>query len=335
MKIGEVFNPYKLFVGVYIPNAMLRHKGLSHGAKITWGRLAQYAGENGQAWPSYETLAAELGIKRRQVITYVNELKEHNFIKTIPTGKSNKFIFLWHEVLEDSLRGAGYDTPEVQDTAPHEVQDTTPKENHLRESRKDLKEGAQKNPAPAPEKPSSNSEEQKTEKPEAKDQGSDIGQALGLYRELFELRTDRQPDIKDKDAAVLKKVVKKYGLKDTKAMLQLFFNDPDPFYKKAGYPLLTFCSQINRFLTKLAGANEEEPQAWNTIREWYNESEGGQEESQEPDQVQEEGQGPVYEAEAQEVEQGPEAEAQEPEPMDPAEYKAHLQEVKKQLEGVM
>ncbi len=300
MKIGEAYNPYKLFVGVFIPNAILRHKALSHGAKITWGRLAQYAGENGEAWPNYETLAAELGIDRRQAIRYANELKEHNFIKTIATGKSNKFIFLWHEVLEESLRGDRYDTPEVTDMTPHEVTDMTPKENHLKESYEEEKEGGpEKEPTPHPQKPSSHSKEQKAEKPkeEAKDQGSEVGQAIGLYREQFELRAGRQPDVKDKDAAALKKVIKKHGLVDTKKMLQLFFTDPDPYYKREGYPLLTFCSQINKFLTKLAGANnEEEPKAWDNIRSWLNESE--------------ESQGPEAETEAREVDQGPEVEAE-------------------------
>ena len=46
MKVGEVFNPYGMFVGSFVPNTLLRYKGLSSTAKLLWARLAQYAGKN-------------------------------------------------------------------------------------------------------------------------------------------------------------------------------------------------------------------------------------------------------------------------------------------------
>jgi DNA-binding transcriptional MocR family regulator len=104
MKVGEPYNPYNLFVGVFIPNAICRYKHLSQGAKICFGRLKQYAGENGEAWPSMQTLSEELGISRRQAVNYLKELKENGFIDTIRTPTTDKFIFLWHSILEESLR---------------------------------------------------------------------------------------------------------------------------------------------------------------------------------------------------------------------------------------
>jgi biotin operon repressor len=106
----KVFNPYRMFVGAYIPNALLRHKEVSAGAKLTWARLAQYAGKNGKAWPKLETLADDLGVSKPTVIKYIKELVSAGFIAVDnPKGadrlahKSNRYYFLWHPIFEDEL----------------------------------------------------------------------------------------------------------------------------------------------------------------------------------------------------------------------------------------
>ena len=42
--VGQAFNPYKFFTGIFIPEQICRYKGLSTGAKLIYGRLCRYAG---------------------------------------------------------------------------------------------------------------------------------------------------------------------------------------------------------------------------------------------------------------------------------------------------
>ncbi len=109
MKPGEIFNPWKLFTGIFIPNSLVRFPGLSPGAKMLYGRLAQYAGKDGTCFPAQDTLAYELGIGRRQVIRLLKELEDLKFIQVEkPSGlqklkhSTNRYAFLWHDIFSTS-----------------------------------------------------------------------------------------------------------------------------------------------------------------------------------------------------------------------------------------
>jgi DNA-binding transcriptional MocR family regulator len=109
---GEEFNPYRLFYGSYIPNALLRYKDISSTAKLCYARLVQYAGKDGKAFPSQKKLAEEIGVSRRQVNTVLKQLEADGFIKRdVPEGndkwthKTTNYIFLFHPVfLYDYIR---------------------------------------------------------------------------------------------------------------------------------------------------------------------------------------------------------------------------------------
>jgi hypothetical protein len=49
LEVGLPFNPFGLFNGIFIPEALVRARGISLGAKIIFGRLARYAGEDGHS----------------------------------------------------------------------------------------------------------------------------------------------------------------------------------------------------------------------------------------------------------------------------------------------
>jgi hypothetical protein len=59
--VGDAFNPYGMFNGIWVPESLLKCPDLSASAKLLYGRLARFAGENGRCFPSVETLATELG----------------------------------------------------------------------------------------------------------------------------------------------------------------------------------------------------------------------------------------------------------------------------------
>ena len=134
MNTGQRFNPYKIFIGSFIPNILLKCRGLSAGAKLTWARLAQFMGEQGECFPSIDTLANEVGIEKRQCIRYLSELEKLNFIKIErPEGKdklkhmTNKYYFIWNEIFNDTSRGV------INDTSRGVINDTQ-RESVLRES---------------------------------------------------------------------------------------------------------------------------------------------------------------------------------------------------------
>ena len=83
LEVGQAFNPFGLFNGIYIPEALVKAKGLSAGAKMTYGRLTRYAGQNGVCFPSVRTLAAEIGMSERQPQRYLSELEKNQLIRRV------------------------------------------------------------------------------------------------------------------------------------------------------------------------------------------------------------------------------------------------------------
>lgn len=105
---GVVFNPYRLFAGSFLPNALLRFTGISSTSKLVWARLAQYAGDNGVAWPSHATLAREVGKTPRHIRRSLAELEEQGFIiRDSPTQDqrgahlTTRYRFTWHPAFDD------------------------------------------------------------------------------------------------------------------------------------------------------------------------------------------------------------------------------------------
>jgi hypothetical protein len=137
LQVGQPFNPFGLFHGIWVPDALVRAKGISPGAKLAYGRLARYAGQDGNCYPAVRTLAAEIGIRVRQTQNYLAELERNKLIRRITRlskkgQRSNAFEFLWHRLFEEGVKKTA---PEgVQDIAPERVHDPSPKESHIKES---------------------------------------------------------------------------------------------------------------------------------------------------------------------------------------------------------
>jgi len=141
LRVGQPFNPFGLFNGIFIPEALVRATGISPGAKIALGRLARYAGENGDCYPSVPTLAGELGMSERQIQRYVAELERVALIRRVPrvaeSGQtSNVFVFLWHSIFAAGVTDV---TPQgVTDMTPEAVTDPSPKESQSESQNIDL-----------------------------------------------------------------------------------------------------------------------------------------------------------------------------------------------------
>lgn len=126
-----------MFTGLFIPEGLACCPWISAGAKMAWGRLARYAGADGQCYPTMKTLGAEIGVGERQAQRYVGELEQAKLIRRVirfalQSQTSNAFEFLWHELF---VRGVTDRSGEgVTNPTPRGVTDPSPKESHPEES---------------------------------------------------------------------------------------------------------------------------------------------------------------------------------------------------------
>jgi Helix-turn-helix domain len=137
LRPGEAFNPYRMFTGLFIPEGLARSSSISAGAKIAWGRLARYAGEDGLCFPTVNTLGREIGVGERQAQKYLAELEKACLIRRVErfanrAQTSNGFEFLWHEMFQKGVNDRSGEG--VNDDSPGGVNDRSPKESQIEES---------------------------------------------------------------------------------------------------------------------------------------------------------------------------------------------------------
>lgn len=77
-----------------IPKWIFAKKELSLEARILYGILFTRANGENVAWPGQESLADTLGVSKRSIIRYVQELEKHDLIEAKRTGlnRTNRYI---------------------------------------------------------------------------------------------------------------------------------------------------------------------------------------------------------------------------------------------------
>ena len=77
-----------------VPNLLLKRPDLSHGAKIAYALLLSYAWQQDRCFPGQDALAADMGVERKAVIRYLQELKAKDVIrvKRRGMGKTNVYF---------------------------------------------------------------------------------------------------------------------------------------------------------------------------------------------------------------------------------------------------
>jgi len=134
-------NPYRMFVGSFIPNWLMLQKEITPGMKLVYARLCQFAGENGECYPSVTTISRETGIGESQVKDNLKKLKDLKLIESTRRGlgKTNVYIFLEHKWMqlsrepESRLSVGAESRPSVQPES--RLQRGSVKEDQLRDKK--------------------------------------------------------------------------------------------------------------------------------------------------------------------------------------------------------
>jgi Helix-turn-helix domain len=140
-KLPRSIIPWGQFLGSMVPNWLMRRLEISQGAKLAYGRLAQYAGRDGRCFPMQETLGKELGVGERMARNYIRELESFRLIETVQNGKgtSNHYLFLDHPWMHEGNVETNCRPDRQKPSSPDQQMNSVPisEENQsLRESKK-------------------------------------------------------------------------------------------------------------------------------------------------------------------------------------------------------
>ena len=86
-----------------LPRYVLNDKKLSFGARLTYAVLLSYAWQEDSCFPGQERIAADLGVTRQAVNTYLNELKKNGYVswERRGLGKTNIYYILDYKPLKN------------------------------------------------------------------------------------------------------------------------------------------------------------------------------------------------------------------------------------------
>ncbi len=131
MKTGEVFNPYLQFHGLFIPNSIAMSDIIPSNSKLLLGRLMQFAGSDGKAYPTRKKLCKELGFTLSTVNRAIRNLKDLKLIKTFKkdpdsNNSPNIYVFTYCSAYKTPLLKPVKDRGVISDTTPPVTSDTTP-----------------------------------------------------------------------------------------------------------------------------------------------------------------------------------------------------------------
>jgi hypothetical protein len=110
-----------------IPNAILRRPDVTPGAKLTYMALLSYAWQKGSCFPGQDTLADDLGVSKRSVVTYLQQLQDAGLLHVKRRGLGQTNIYTLPRFSSTPASGfiprsAKSALQQVQKISPPEVQ---------------------------------------------------------------------------------------------------------------------------------------------------------------------------------------------------------------------
>lgn len=104
----KIYNPKADVPAVYIPCWLIQIpvQKISHGAKILYGRLAQWSREDGTVYRSKNDLKEEVGVSLRTLGDLIKELKDVGLIDAVQPikGGISHYIFYDHEWMVEPIK---------------------------------------------------------------------------------------------------------------------------------------------------------------------------------------------------------------------------------------
>lgn len=132
------YNPKAHTSAVYLPCWLIQVpvQKLSHGAKILYGRLAQWSNEKGEVYRSKNDLKEEIGVSHRTIGDLIKELKDVKLISTFQPKKGgvSHYIFHDHEWMNEPIKEqlvykTNHNDPVQNPALPRAESCTTPVQN--------------------------------------------------------------------------------------------------------------------------------------------------------------------------------------------------------------
>ena len=102
--ILEGFDPVSAQGFTQVPNFILRSSNLSMGAKMTYAMLLSYAWQNDFCFPGQETLAADIGVSKRSVVSFIKELQASECVSVKRRGLNKPNIYTLHLTIKGKVR---------------------------------------------------------------------------------------------------------------------------------------------------------------------------------------------------------------------------------------
>ncbi len=84
-----------------VPNFLLRSKHLSVGAKLTYSMLLSYAWQNNFCFPGQKTLASDMGVSLRSIVSFIKELQNQESITVKRQGLNKPNIYTLHLTIKE------------------------------------------------------------------------------------------------------------------------------------------------------------------------------------------------------------------------------------------
>lgn len=130
-----------------IPNYILSNPAVSFGARLTYSLLLSYAWKQNSCFPGQGKLSEQLGVNKRSVVRYLQELEDLGFIKAIRRGFGQTNVYHILDVDPDKIfnpaRSDNMSSPEVTPVSHQEVTPVSPHNKEEEDSEKNNNTGGE------------------------------------------------------------------------------------------------------------------------------------------------------------------------------------------------
>ncbi len=116
-----------------IPNAIVRHPGITPGAKVAYAVLLSYAWKDDRCFPGQERMSMDMAVSKPSVIAYLKQLQQAGLITITRRGQGKSNIYTL-----PALRSKDSLLQEIKKTAPLEVKNFDPTNTQRKDSKKKM-----------------------------------------------------------------------------------------------------------------------------------------------------------------------------------------------------